>query len=115
MNLNYIVVQAGGVGSRMENFTRNKPKALVSFNNLPMLFHLFKKYPDKKFVVIGDYKSEVLARYLEIFADVEYIFVKAEGKGNVGHAALCAPQPVFLQYDDGGDQRGTGQGAICGI
>ena len=83
MNLNYIVVQAGGVGSRMENFTRNKPKALVSFNNLPMLFHLFKKYSDKKFVVIGDYKSEVLARYLEIFADVEYIFVKAEGKGNV--------------------------------
>ena len=83
MNLDYIVIQAGGLGSRLESLTRNKPKALVPVNNLPMIFHLFKKYPKKKFIIIGDYKFDVLARYLEIFADVEYILTKSVGKGNV--------------------------------
>lgn len=67
MDLNYIIVQAGGKGSRMERLTRNKPKALVPVNNLPMIFHLFKKFPDKKFVIIGDYKFDVLERYLKTF------------------------------------------------
>jgi len=79
----YVLVQAGGRGSRMEILTRNKPKALVPVNNLPMIFHLFRKYPDKKFIVIGDYKFDVLARYLETFADVKYILTKSVGKGNV--------------------------------
>ena len=67
MDLNYIIVQAGGKGSRMERLTRNKPKALVPVNNLPMIFHLFKKFPDKKFIIIGDYKFDVLKRYLKEF------------------------------------------------
>ena len=67
MDLNYIIVQAGGKGSRMERLTRNKPKALVPVNNLPMIFHLFKKFPDKKFIIIGDYKFDVLKRYLQEF------------------------------------------------
>ena len=54
MDLNYIVVQAGGKSSRMKRLTRNKPKALVPVNNLPMIFYLFKKFPDKKFIIIGD-------------------------------------------------------------
>ena len=83
MNLNYVIIQAGGKGSRMKNLTRNKPKALVPVNNLPMIFYLFKKFPDKKFIIIGDYKADVLNRYLEIFADAEYISVKAECEGNV--------------------------------
>ena len=76
----YIIVQAGGKGTRMEYLTRNKPKALVPVNNLPMLFHLFQKYPDKKFVVIGDYKYEVLERYLAAFASVDYQMVCASGQ-----------------------------------
>ena len=68
MDLKYVVVQAGGKGSRMERLTRNKPKALVPVNNLPMIFHLFKKFSDKKFIVIGDYKFDVLKKYLYIFA-----------------------------------------------
>ena len=60
MNFEYIIVQAGGKGTRMEYLTENKPKCLVSVNKLPMLFHLFKKYSDKKFIIIGDYKYDVL-------------------------------------------------------
>ena len=64
MNTDYIIVQAGGKGTRMEHLTVNKPKALVPINNLPMLFHMFRKYPDKRFIIIGDYKYEVLKKYL---------------------------------------------------
>ncbi len=80
MDPKYIIVQAGGKGSRMESLTRNKPKALVPINNLPMIFHLFRKFPEKKFIVIGDYKYDVLEKYLAAFADVDYKMVNAVGK-----------------------------------
>lgn len=80
MDINYVVVQAGGRGSRMEILTRNKPKALVPVNNLPMIFHLFKKYHDKKFVIIGDYKFDVLEKYLKEFATVNYKLVRSTGE-----------------------------------
>ena len=59
-NTKFIIVQAGGKGTRMQILTRNKPKALVPVNNLPMIFHLFRKFPEKKFIIIGDYKYDVL-------------------------------------------------------
>jgi len=78
--MDYIIVQAGGKGTRMESLTLNKPKALVPVNNLPMIFHLFRKFPQKKFIVIGDYKYDVLKKYLAAFAEVDYKMVCATGK-----------------------------------
>ncbi len=80
MDVNYIIVQAGGRGSRMEHLTTNKPKALVPIDNLPMLFYLFRKYPDKRFLVISDYKIDVMRKYLAVFAQVDYLVVDAKGK-----------------------------------
>ena len=79
--MEYIIVQAGGKGTRLEYLTKNKPKALVPVDNLPMLFYLFKKYPDKKFIVIADYKKEVMREYLSAFANVKYQVVDAMGSG----------------------------------
>lgn len=78
--MNYIIIQAGGKGSRMERLTQNKPKALVPVKNLPMIFHLFRKYQAANFIVIGDYKFEVLEKYLEAFAEgTNYTLVNAQG------------------------------------
>ena len=57
--MEYIIVQAGGKGTRLGYLTKNKPKALVPVDNLPMLFHLFRQYPDRRFIVIADRKSVV--------------------------------------------------------
>lgn len=103
---NYIIVQAGGKGKRMQYLTANKPKSLVPVNNLPMLFHLFRKYPSKKFIIIGDYKYEVMRRYLEAFADVDYLLVDA--RGNEGTCSgLCQAvslipeeEPFLLIWSD---------------
>ncbi len=82
MELNYIIIQAGGLGTRLEHYTRNRPKSLVPVQNKPILFHMFDRFPKKKFIVIGDYKFDILERYLRNFANAEYILVHAEGKGN---------------------------------
>ena len=82
--MEYIVVQAGGKGTRLEYLTKNKPKALVPVENLPMLFHLFRKYPTKKFIIIADYKKDVMRKYLAAFADVKYQVVDACGSGTCG-------------------------------
>lgn len=89
---NYVVVQAGGKGSRLGYLTENKPKALVPVENRPMLFHLFDRFPDKKFVVIGDYQYDVLERYLKAFAKVDYTVLNAGGK-----RGTCAGVPRALQ------------------
>ncbi len=78
--IDYIIVQAGGKGTRLEYLTINKPKALVPINNRPMLFHLFEIFPDKCFIIIADYKSDVLEKYLFTFAKVKYLIVKTNGK-----------------------------------
>ena len=105
MEVNYIVVQAGGKGTRLEYLTENKPKALVPVNNLPMLFHLFRKYPKKNFIIIGDYKKEVLKKYLRAFADVKYVVVDAEGTGTcagIADAISYIPEkaPFMLIWSD---------------
>ena len=79
-----IIVQAGGKGTRLEHLTHNRPKCLVSLHNKPLLFHLFDKYPNSRFVIIGDYKYDVLERYLATFAKhINYKLLRAEGEGNI--------------------------------
>ena len=76
------IIQAGGKGSRLEWLTHNKPKCLVSVNNLPIIFYIFKKFPTAEFKIISDYKSDVLKRYLDIFAtnyNYEIIVTKEAG------------------------------------
>ena len=102
---NYIIVQAGGKGTRLGYLTKNKPKALVPVKNLPMIFHLFRKYPDKRFVIIADYKREVLKKYMRCFADVKYQIVDATGTGTcsgVGKAIDLIPdnEPFMLIWSD---------------
>jgi GTP:adenosylcobinamide-phosphate guanylyltransferase len=103
--VDYIVVQAGGKGTRLEHLTTNKPKALVPVENLPMIFHLFRKFPDKRFVVVADYHREVLREYLGAFADVKYEVVDASGEGTCGGvnqalALLPDGEPFMLVWSD---------------
>ena len=103
--MEYIIIQAGGKGTRLGYLTKNKPKALVPVDNLPMIFHLFRKYPDKRFVVIADYHKEVLREYLSCFAQVKYQVVDAVGTGTcsgIRQALKRIPprEPFMLVWSD---------------
>ncbi|MDR0570068.1 MAG: NTP transferase domain-containing protein [Clostridiales Family XIII bacterium] len=130
MEIQYVVVQAGGRGSRLGHLTANKPKALAPVGNLPLLFHLFRRYPDKRYVVIADYKRRVLREYLAAFADVRHQVVDATGTGTcagVRDALALLPdgEPFMLIWSDlilpedfrlprdGGDYIGISQTFPC--
>lgn len=103
--LDYIIIQAGGKGTRLGYLTKNKPKALVPVENQPMIFHLFRKYPEKRFIIIADYKKDVLKGYLSSFSQVRYQVVEAEGTGTcsgLGQAMEFLPEkaPFMLIWAD---------------
>ena len=105
MKVDYIIIQAGGEGTRLGYLTQNRPKAIVPINNRPIIFHLFERFPKAKFVIIGDYKFDVLQAYLENFADVSYVLVHAQGEGNacgVKEALDYLPEnsPFMLIWSD---------------
>lgn len=77
-----IIVQAGGRGSRLRHHTWNKPKCLVSVRGKPLLYHLFDRFPDAHFHIIGDYAFDQLKTYLEINdPKVSYTLQKTDDKG----------------------------------
>ena len=107
MEFEYIIIQAGGKGSRMGFLTRNKPKALIPVNNRPMIFHCLDKFPKKKFIIIGDYKYDVLKNYLSTFAsDYSYDLVPASGRkgtcAGIKNALKLIPEgsPFMLIWSD---------------
>lgn len=77
-----IIIQAGGKGTRLEWLTRNKPKCMVSVDNLPIIFHSFQQFPDAEFFIIADYKNDVLDKYLSAFAQkYNYKIITTNKKG----------------------------------
>ncbi|MCX8167109.1 MAG: NTP transferase domain-containing protein [Candidatus Micrarchaeota archaeon] len=83
MRIKNLIVQASGKGSRLEEFTWNKPKALISIFGNPLLYHLKKAFPEAKFYIIGDYKYDVLKTYLEINKPpFDYVLFKSQGEGS---------------------------------
>lgn len=66
-DIEYVIVQAGGKGTRMGHYTVNKPKCLVPVNDVPMIVNLLQVYKGKKVIIIGDYLLDVLESYLKTF------------------------------------------------
>ncbi len=99
-----IIVQAGGKGTRLKDLTKNKPKCLVPVNNKPILFHLFDNFKSEDCIVIGCYKSDILANYLKVFKP-EVKYVDSVGEGNacgIREALTLIPdgEPFLLIWSD---------------
>lgn len=95
-----VIVQAGGRGSRLRHHTWNKPKCLVSVRGKPLLYHLFDRFPNANFTIIGDYAFDKLEKYLEINQpSVNYNLIKTTEKGTssgIGVALNMVPQDESL-------------------
>jgi len=102
----YVIIQAGGRGSRLRHHTWNKPKCLVSVQGKPILYHVFDRFVGAHFIIIGDYAFDVLAAYLEYNRPpVPFTLIKASGKGTVSGIAqalelICADEPVLIMWSD---------------
>jgi GTP:adenosylcobinamide-phosphate guanylyltransferase len=102
----HIIVQAGGRGSRLRHHTWNKPKCLVSVHGKPLLYHLFDRFPDANFSIIGDYAFEQLEKYLQVNKpSVTHSLIKASGSGTASGIAQALTDihedtPVILLWSD---------------
>ncbi len=95
----FVIVQAGGRGSRLRHHTWNKPKCLVSIHGKPILYHLFDRFPGASFIVIGDYLYEQLEAYIGLNPPVNSTsLVRATGGGT------CAGIAEALQAVPGGSE-----------
>lgn len=60
---NWVVIMAGGLGTRLGDLTKNIPKPMLDVGGKPMLLRIiehFKSFGFKKFVLCVNYKSEII-------------------------------------------------------
>jgi aminoglycoside phosphotransferase len=99
--MKHIIIQAGGIGSRMGNLTSAKPKSLIPIQGKPILFHLIDTNPDAIFYVICDHLSDVLIKYSKKFrpnSNIKYIITKEKGtcSGILEAASLIPEKESFI-------------------
>ena len=63
-----VVILAGGLGTRLSEYTKTIPKPMVPINGKPMIVHImnhYYKYGFKDFYIALGYKSEVIKKYFK--------------------------------------------------
>ena len=106
-DINYIIVQAGGSGTRMGKYCINKPKCLLPIDGYPLIFHLFNAYKNKNIIIIGDHLSHILFKYIQLYSkkqNIQMLFTYEKGtsaglKQAVG-AFIPDNEPFILTWSD---------------
>ena len=105
-DVKYVIVQAGGKGTRMGHYTQNRPKCLVPVNDIPMIINSLNTYKDKEVIIITDHLSSVLEKYLrEFYKRTNYKVVRTTEEGTAGgmkKAVSLIPddEPFILTWAD---------------
>jgi len=63
-----VVILAGGLGTRISEYTKSIPKPMISVNGKPIIFHIMKnyaKYGFKDFYIALGYKGNVIKKYFQ--------------------------------------------------
>ena len=63
-----VVILAGGLGTRISEYTKSIPKPMIKIQNKPIIFHIMKIYADhgfKDFLVALGYKGNVIKKYFK--------------------------------------------------
>ena len=62
-----VFIPTAGIGSRLEDFTKNYNKSLLPFQNKPLISHLIDKFSSStEFVIALGHKGHLVKQYLEI-------------------------------------------------
>ncbi len=60
------VILAGGLGTRLSEYTHSIPKPMVEINNIPILVHILSIYSNSgfnEFVIATGYKHEIINNF----------------------------------------------------
>ena len=105
-DVKYVIVQAGGKGTRMGQYAQNRPKCLVPIDDIPMIINTLNIYKDKEVIIIADHLADVLENYLKTFYKRDnYRLVRTTESGTAGglnEAVSFIPddEPFILTWAD---------------
>ena len=63
-----VVILAGGLGSRISEYTKTIPKPMIKIGNKPMVLHImehFSRFGHKDFYIAAGYKSNVIKKFFK--------------------------------------------------
>ena len=62
-----VVILAGGLGTRLGEYTKKIPKPMVKINGVPILQRIINFYYDKshRFIIACGYKKEIIFQYFK--------------------------------------------------
>ena len=69
-----LVILAGGLGTRISEETKVKPKPMVNIGNKPIIWHLMKIYSHyniKHFIICLGYKGQILKNKIKKYEKIE--------------------------------------------
>ena len=74
--LDTVVILAGGLGTRLAEETKKKPKPMVEIGRKPILWHIIKHYEHygfKNIIICAGYKGEMIKKFFKknIFKDIK--------------------------------------------
>ena len=63
-----VIILAGGLGTRMSEYTKTIPKPMVKIKKKPIIVHIMEHYYSygfKDFIIAGGYKSRIIKDYFK--------------------------------------------------
>ena len=63
-----VVILAGGLGTRISEYTKIIPKPMIPINDVPILIHIinhYRKYNFNNFYIAVGYKSKIIKDYFK--------------------------------------------------
>ncbi len=63
-----VVILAGGLGTRLVEYTKSMPKPMVKVGGLPIIHHIilhYKKYGLRSFIIASGYKGTIIKKYFK--------------------------------------------------
>ena len=81
MSDNYkVLIPSAGLGTRLEQFSKNLNKALISVSNKPVISHVIEKFPkDIEIVIALGHKGDLVKDYINLaHPDRKIVFVKID-------------------------------------
>ena len=80
-DIEFVVIQSGGIGSRMGKYTSNKPKCLIPYKGKTIIEHLINFFENKKIFIICDHMKDILQSYVrEILKRKDIVFIESPEK-----------------------------------
>jgi glucose-1-phosphate cytidylyltransferase len=105
------IILAGGLGTRLAEYTDKIPKPMVTIGKKPILSHImnfYKSYGYDEFIIAAGYKKEIISEHYKDLKEFKDIQIIDTGKDTMTGGRLLKLKPYinegenfFMTYGDG--------------